>query len=100
MLRSEFLGPYLAQPVYNRFLAWMGYEEEAAAIAEAWAQRDREKLGTAITDRIVDDLALIGDRATVRRRLDEYADSGVTVAAISVLVPDRQMVEETLRALI
>ena len=40
-LRSQMLGPYLAQPVYNQFLAWMGFPEEAAAIASAWAQKDR-----------------------------------------------------------
>jgi probable F420-dependent oxidoreductase len=99
MLRSQFLGPYLAQPVYNRFLGWMGYPEEAKAIAAAWAVRDREALAAAIPDRVVDDLALIGSREAVRARLDEYAGAGVTTAALSVLVPDRMVVEETLRAL-
>lgn len=97
MLREEFLGPYLAQPVYNRFLAWMGYEEEASAIADAWSRRDRQGLAAAISDRVVDDLALVGDRSTVRDRLDEFAESGITVAALSVLVPDQ--VEATLRSL-
>jgi len=97
MLRSDFLGPYLAQPVYNRFLAWMGYEEEAAAIADAWSRRDREGLVASISDRVVDDLALIGNRAAVRGKLDEFAAAGVTVAAISVLSGDA--VEDTLRSL-
>ena len=100
MLRSEFLGPYLAQPVYNRFLDWMGYPEEAQAIAEAWGRRDRSALAASIPDRLVDELALIGNRSEVRARLDDFAEAGVTVAAISVLVPDRQVVEETLRSLV
>jgi probable F420-dependent oxidoreductase len=99
MLRSEFLGPYLAQPVYNRFLAWMGYEEEAAAIAAGWAARDREAVGKAIHDRLIDDLVLVGEAAHVRQRLEEFAGAGLTVAAMMVLVPARSAVEDTLRAL-
>ena len=63
MLRSDFLGPYLAQPVYNQFLGWMGYEEEAAAIAQAWSRRDRDALASAIPDRLVNDLALDRDES-------------------------------------
>lgn len=99
MLRSEFLGPYLAQPVYNRFLSWMGYPEEARAISEAWGRRDRAALAASISNSIVDELALIGNRSGVKARLEEFAAAGVTVAAISVLVPERQVVEETLRSL-
>jgi probable F420-dependent oxidoreductase len=99
MLRSQFLGPYLAQPVYNRFLAWMGYPEEAASISAAWARRNRDEMTAAIPDHLVDDLTLIGTRAVIRDKLEEFADAGVTIAALSVLVPDRTIVEDTLRAL-
>ena len=98
-LRSTFLGPYLAQPVYNNFLQWMGYEAEALAISSAWKARDREGVMAAITYALVDELALIGSAAQVRRRLDEYEAAGVTVAAISVVASGRFAVEETLRAL-
>ncbi len=96
-LRSTLLGPYLAQPVYNRFLSWMGYREEADAIAAAWAQRDREALERSVPDRLVDDLALIGSASRVQERLESFAAAGITVAALSVPLADR--VEETLRAL-
>ena len=99
MLRNQFLGPYFAQPVYNHFLAWMGYEEEAAAIAAGWAARDREAVARAIHDRLIDDLVLVGTARHVRERLDEYAASGLTVAALMVLTPSRSAVEDTLRAL-
>jgi probable F420-dependent oxidoreductase len=98
-LRQAFLGPYLAQPVYNRFLAWMGYEEEAAAIAAGWEARDREAVAKAIPDRLVDDLALLGPAAQVRSRLEEFAEAGITMAALSVPAPDRATVEDTLRRL-
>ena len=98
-LRSTFLGPYLAQPVYNNFLQWMGYEEEALAISSAWKAKDRDGVQAAISDSLVDDLTLIGTASQVRTRLDEYAAAGITVAAISVVAAGRFEVEQTLRAL-
>ncbi len=99
MLRNQFLGPYLAQPVYNHFLAWMGYEEEAGAIAAGWAAKDRESVAAAIHDRLIDDLVLVGNAGHVRSRLEEFAASGLTVAALMVHTPSRSAVEDTLRAL-
>lgn len=98
-LKQQFLGPYLAQPVYNQFLAWMGYQEEAAAIAAGWVAKDREAVARAIHDRLVDDLALVGNVARVKQKLEEFEDSGLTVAALMVLTPTASAVEETLRAL-
>ena len=98
-LRNDFIGPYLAQPVYNRFLAWMGYEEEADAITAGWVARDREAVARAIPDRLVDDMALLGSPSRVKERLEEFAAAGLTVAAMMVLTPSRSAVEETLRAL-
>ena len=99
MLRTQFLGPYLAQPVYNRFLEWMGYEEEARAIVAGWAAKDRASVSAAINDGLIDDLVIVGDVKHVRNRLDEFAASGLTVAALMVLTPSRSAVEDTLRAL-
>ena len=98
-LRNQFIGPYLAQPVYNRFLAWMGYEEEAKAIAAGWAAKDRASVAAAIHDRLIDDLVLVGNAGYVRDRLDEFAAAGLTVAGLMVHTPSRSAVEDTLRAL-
>ncbi len=97
--REVMLGPYLAQPVYNRFLAWMGYEEEAAAIASGWEARDRAAVHRAVHDRLVDDLIIVGTADRVRDRLDEYQAAGIREAAISVIAPDRVTVEHTLQVL-
>lgn len=99
LLRNQILGAYLAQPVYNQFLAWMGFPEQAAEIARAFAAKDRAGVAAAIPDSLVDDLALLGSPAQIRDRLDEFGEAGVTVAALSVLNPDRAVVEETLSAL-
>jgi probable F420-dependent oxidoreductase len=98
-LRRAILGPYLAQPVYNRFLRWMGFEEEAAAIDAGWAARDRDRVERAIHDGLVDDLAVVGPADVVRERLAEYGEAGVTEAAVSVLSDDAAVVTDTLRSL-
>ncbi|HJU52333.1 MAG TPA: LLM class F420-dependent oxidoreductase [Acidimicrobiia bacterium] len=98
-VRSTFLGPYLAQPVYNNFLRWMGYQEEAQAISTAWKAKDRGGVQAAISKSLVEELTLIGTASQVRSRLDEYGAAGITVAAISVVSVGRFAVEQTLRAL-
>jgi alkanesulfonate monooxygenase SsuD/methylene tetrahydromethanopterin reductase-like flavin-dependent oxidoreductase (luciferase family) len=97
-IRAAF-GPYFAQPVYNRFLAWCGYPEEAAAIAQAWADGDREALAMAFHDGVVDAVALIGTPATIRERLEAFADAGITVAALNFLAPDAATLASAARAL-
>ena len=84
LVRSAF-GPYFGQPVYNRFLAWMGYPEEAAAVAAAFATGDRDGVARAMHDRVVDDVALVGDTSRIRNRLDEYAAAGLDVSALNVI---------------
>ncbi len=86
LVRTAF-GPYFGQPVYNRFLAWMGHPEEADAVATAFAAGDREGVAKAMHDRVVDDIALVGDIPRIKNRLDEYAAAGLDVAALNVIAP-------------
>ena len=98
VIRSAF-GPYFAQPVYNRFLGWLGWEQEAARIAEGFARGDRGAVAGALHDGIVDGVALVGEPARVRERLAEYAAAGVGVAALNVIAPDASGVLDGLEAL-
>ncbi|MBI5157928.1 MAG: LLM class flavin-dependent oxidoreductase [Acidimicrobiia bacterium] len=98
MVRAAF-GPYFGQPVYNRFLAWIGYPEEAGAIAAAFAAGNRDGVATAMHDRLVDDVALVGSPGRIRARLDEYAAAGLDVAALNVIAGSAAEVAETLGAL-
>jgi hypothetical protein len=86
LIRSAF-GPYFAQPVYNRFLAWCGYPDEASAISSSFAAGDRAGVAAALTDDIIDGVALLGSAADARDRLDDFAAAGLRTAAVSVLAP-------------
>jgi len=91
--------PYVATSVYNRFYRWMGYEEEAEAIAQAAAAKDREGMAKAFSDRIAEDLFVVGDADTVVTRLREYVDAGVTIPVIAPLAPAPDVAAETLKVI-
>ena len=91
--------PYVATSVYNRFYRWMGYEEEAEAIARAAAAKDREGMAKAFSDRIAQDLFVVGTADEVVARLREYVNAGVTVPVIAPLAPGAAQATETLRAI-
>ena len=74
--RAAF-APYYATPVYNKFLAWAGYDEAAATITEGWAEKDRAKTGGALTDALIDEIAIIGNEDECRERIRFDADGGV-----------------------
>jgi probable F420-dependent oxidoreductase len=97
-LVRQVFGPYFAQPVYNRFLAWCGHPEAAQAIAAGFAARDRAAVAAALTDEIVDEVAVVGPIPRIRERLDEYAEAGLTVAALNIIAPSPEAVLETLEA--
>lgn len=84
VIRQAF-GPYFAQPVYNRFLAWCGFPGEAERIAAAFANGDRAGVATAMHDDLVDAIALVGPVGRVKERLAAYAEAGITVAALNVI---------------
>lgn len=92
-------GPYFGQPVYNRFLSWMGHPEEAAAVATAFAAGDRDGVARAMTDRVVDDVALVGPIGRIRERLADYDAADLDVGALSIIAPSAAAVADVLREL-
>ncbi|MCH7667766.1 MAG: LLM class flavin-dependent oxidoreductase [Acidobacteria bacterium] len=90
LIRRAF-GPYFAQPVYNRFLAWCGFEEAASKVAEGFAAGDRGAVAAALTDEVVDAVSLVGPMGAIRDRLVEFSEAGVTVGAINLLTGDRKI---------
>jgi probable F420-dependent oxidoreductase len=92
------LAGYFATPVYNKFLAWYGFEEEAALIDEAFRTGNRDLSRLAMTDRLVDSLGIFGSAEECRARVAEYARAGVTTAVISPMAIAPEAVRRTIEA--
>lgn len=95
--RAAF-GPYYATPVYNKFLAWAGYEEAAQEIQAGFAARDRERTAAALTDELVDEIAVIGDATECQQLIREYAAGGIHTHVMGPMMPTPEIMEDTLLA--
>lgn len=95
--RQNF-APYYATPVYNKFLAWAGYDDEAAQIREGWAARDRAKTTGALVDTLIDDIAIIGTADECREKLKWAMDTGIHTCIIAPLAQDPAEVQRTFEA--
>jgi probable F420-dependent oxidoreductase len=94
LFRSALTG-YFATPVYNKFAAWYGFEEEAATIEKGFKSGDRELTRKGMSDRLVDALGIFGSLEECRERIAEYAAGGVTTAVISPMAMDPEVVRRT-----
>ncbi|QRN79197.1 MAG: LLM class flavin-dependent oxidoreductase, partial [Nocardiopsis sp. BM-2018] len=68
-----FVG-YLGAPGYGEMFARAGF---ADLVAFARTRPHPREIADRLPDELLDAVALTGDEATVRRRIDEYADAGV-----------------------
>ena len=84
--------------MYNKFLAWAGYEEAAQTITEGWAEKDRAKTGGAMTDEMIDEIAIIGNEDEIRERIQADADGGVDTHIIAPLAASREDLDRTFEA--
>jgi probable F420-dependent oxidoreductase len=82
LIRTVF-GAYAATPGYNKCFEWIGFEEEARRIREAFAKGDRAGVAMGVTDRLCDAMAVVGDKETVRRRIRAYAEAGIDVCIVN-----------------
>jgi len=82
--RAAF-APYYATPVYNQFLAWAGYSDAAETIAAGWAEKDRGKTAGAMSDEMVDEIAILGDEDECRSRILADAEGGIHTHIIAPL---------------
>lgn len=98
MFRGALTG-YFATPVYNKFAAWYGFEEEARLVAQGFQSGDRDMTRRGMTDRFVDALGIFGRLDECRERIAEFVANGVTTTAISVLSFDPDAVRQTLEGL-
>lgn len=97
IVRGAF-GAYAATSVYNKFFSWIGFASEAEAVAKAWEARDREALAAAVTDEMVNAMAVSGTADECRARVDAYLNAGVDVAALNPLTLGKDAAAEVMRA--
>jgi alkanesulfonate monooxygenase SsuD/methylene tetrahydromethanopterin reductase-like flavin-dependent oxidoreductase (luciferase family) len=76
---------YLALPFYNRILARNGFEAEASGVAEGFARRNIESAAAAVSDRLIDAIAIAGPVARCVERIEEYRRAG---ADLPIIVPN------------
>ena len=90
---------YFATPVYNKFAAWYGFEEEAALIAKGFKTGDRAMTRKGMTDRFVDSLGIFGSLEECRERIAEFVAAGVTTTIVSPLAFDPEVIRQTIEGL-
>lgn len=98
LFRAGLTG-YFATPVYNKYAAWYGFEEEARMIAEGFQKGDRELTRKGMSDRFIDAIGIFGSVEECRERIAEFVEAGVTTTAVSVLTLDPDALRTTLEAL-
>jgi probable F420-dependent oxidoreductase len=94
LIRASF-APYYATPVYNKFLAWSGYEDIANEIKEGWAARDRARTTGAMTDELCDQIAIFGSAEECHEKIRECGQGGITTHIISATTPNPEEVRAT-----
>jgi probable F420-dependent oxidoreductase len=98
LFRAALTG-YFATPVYNKFAAWYGFEEEAATIEKGFRTGDRVLTRKGMTDRFVDSLAIFGSLDECKERIAAYVEAGVTTTIVSALTFDPEALGRTIEGL-
>jgi hypothetical protein len=73
--------------VYNALVARLGFEEEAARIRSLYLAGAKAEAAAAVSDRLVDDIALVGPVRRIADRLQLWADSPVTTLVLATTDP-------------
>jgi alkanesulfonate monooxygenase SsuD/methylene tetrahydromethanopterin reductase-like flavin-dependent oxidoreductase (luciferase family) len=82
--RAAF-SPYYATLVYNQFLAWAGYADAASGVASGWSAKDRVQTASALSDDLVDQIAIIGSADECRARIKAGMLAGIHTQIIAPL---------------
>ena len=93
---------YAIVDVYARFFRDAGFAADVDAVASAWKAGDRSGAVGHISPRMLDGLGIVGDEATCRRRLADFARAGLTMPVVLPFAPPgadpRAALLRTLRA--
>jgi F420-dependent oxidoreductase-like protein len=94
----DFLKPLLAlyvggmgakgQNFYTRLAERYGYAEAAATIQDLYLSGRKNEAIAAVPDALVDEVALVGDRARIADRVAAFRESGVTTLVLQARQPE------------
>jgi len=82
-IRKDFF-VYMTLPFYRRAIAGAGYEGELKAFDDAQTAGDFAGALAAMSDKMLDEFAAIGDEKRIADKFAEYRDAGVTLPAAGV----------------
>jgi probable F420-dependent oxidoreductase len=63
-------------PHYREFVSRHGYAEEVVAVAEAWAARERDRAVAAVSDEMLDDIAICGSPDECADQIERWRQAG------------------------
>lgn len=81
--RREFF-TYMTLPFYRKAIAGAGYQDDLDAFDAALGAGEMPKAFAAISDRLIEEFAAIGDEAAIHTKLDEYRSAGVSLPAVGL----------------
>jgi F420-dependent oxidoreductase-like protein len=97
-LARDFLRPVVAlyvggmgargQNFYNRLACRYGFEAEAARIQDLFLDGKKQEASAAVPDALVDEIALVGDRARIADRLEAWRACGATSLLLQARQPE------------
>ena len=87
---------------YNQLVQRYGFEENAKKVQDLYLDGKKDEAAAALSDDLIDHVALVGPKDRVKDRLDAYRDAGVFVDALHPIIGPivRKSVAETLRRLL
>ena len=68
---------------YHNLFRRMGYESEADAVKAAWASRERGKAAAAITEDMLDNIAVLGSTDQCRAKLEKFRRNGADMPIVA-----------------
>jgi coenzyme F420-dependent oxidoreductase len=75
---------------YRQAISESGFESEASKINEAWQRGDRLSATNAVTEQLIDSVALAGSPDECRLKLEDFRNLGVTLPILSFSTQDSQ----------
>jgi alkanesulfonate monooxygenase SsuD/methylene tetrahydromethanopterin reductase-like flavin-dependent oxidoreductase (luciferase family) len=94
-----FLARYAGRSLYARMFRRSGFEAEAQAIESAAARGDRAGAVTAVSDRMLDEVLLVGPLERCRERLAAFREAGIDFPLIAPQPVDEGAEAAALRTL-